>query len=183
MNLTTPVHKIWPMRATGPEDTLLDLTTAGDFEQKPEGILDLLKETIQWNEQQPDVIAKTMTNAIEMYMMASDAAGKTLNWYLTAWRNENGPAKRVAAGTAVTGTQAVVKYPHNGNPVANMFWCDTIAVTFENWPKEVETTDEDGHNSVAGLWMDDCGYRYWMLEIEDGDSSSVVNTVVYYGRW
>ena len=183
MNLTTPVHKIWPMRATGPEDTLLDLTTAGDFAQKPDGTLDLLKETIQWNEQQAKVMAKTLTNAVEIYMMASDAPDKTFNWYLTAWRNENGPAKRVAEGTAITGTQAVVKYPHNGEAVANMYWCDTVEVTAEDWPKEVESTGGD-LNSVNSLWIDAIGYRYFLMEfITTGTTAPATNIAAYYGRF
>ena len=187
MNLTTPSYKLYPMRATGPQDTLLDLTTAGDFASKPAtGVVDLFADSVAWTDNTIENTSLThnlKANGIEIHMAASAAANKNLKWYLTSWRNENGFARRVAEGTAITGTQAVVKYPHNGATATNMFWCDTIVVTFENWPKEVETTDEDGNDSVAGLWFDACGYRYWMLEIEDGDSSSVVNTVAYYGRW
>jgi hypothetical protein len=50
MNLTTPSHKIYPLRATGPEDTLLDLTTAGDFAQKPATAVDLLQDSLDWTD-------------------------------------------------------------------------------------------------------------------------------------
>ena len=188
MNLTTPSHKIFPMRATGAEDTLLDLTTAGDFASKPAtGVLDLLKDNVEWTDNSvgnPSLTHDLETNGIDIYIAASSTAGKTLNWRLIAWRNENGPAKIVAEGTATTGTQAIVKYPHNGVAIADMYWCDNITITFENWLKEVEATDTGNSNSVSSLWMDTCGYRYWMIEfITTGTSAPATNMVSYYGRF
>ena len=189
MNLTTPSDQIWPMRATGAEDTLLDLTTAGDFaSMPPTGVVDLLADAVDWasNPTERDALTNILkSNGIEIYIAASTAHSKTMNWYLTAWRNSNGPAKRVAQGTAETGTQAVVTYPHNGASVSNMFWCDKIVVTWENWLKNVEATDEDGNsNSVGSLWLDACGYRYWMIEFITTDTSApATNIVAYYGRF
>ena len=188
MNLTTPVHKIWPMRATGPEDTLLDLTTKGDFAQKPTTALDILQNEIDWTNNasgKPHLTHDSEANGIEIFIAGSTAAGRNVKWYLTAWRNENGPARRVAEGTATTGTQAVVKWPHNGATIANTFWCDTIVVTFENWPKEVEATDAGNSNSVASLFLDACGYRYWMMEFRttEADATALTNLTSYYGRF
>lgn len=176
------------MRATGPEDTLLDLTTAGDFANKPTDTVDLLKDALEWSghsSERDGTTHDTETNGLEIYIAASTAHSKTMNWYLTAWRNENGPAKRVAQGTATTGTQAVVTYPHNGATIANMFWCDQIVVTWENWLKDVEATDEDGNsNSVGSLWLDACGYRFWLIEfITTGTTAPATNIVAYYGRF
>jgi len=187
MILQTPCHKIWPMRATGAEDTLLDLTTAGDFASKPSDTLDLLSDVIDWTDnsaKNTGLTHDTETNGIDIYIAASNAHSKTLNWYLTAWRNENGPAKRVAEGTAETGTQAVVTYPHNGASIANMFWCDNIVITYENWLKEVEATDSGNSNSVASLFLDTCGYRYWLIEfVTTATSAPATNIVAYYGRF
>ncbi len=188
MNLTTPSHKIWPMRATGAEDTLLDLTSKGDFANKPStGVLDLLKDNVEWTGNSTENSSLTHdleTNGMDIYIAGSSAHSKTLNWYLTAWRNENGPAKRVAEGTATTGTQAMVKYPHNSVPVADMYWCDSITVTFENWLKDVESTDSGNSNSVASLWFDTAGYRYWLMEFRTtGTSAPATNIVSYYGRF
>lgn len=193
MNLTTPSHKIWPMRATGAEDTQATINariaTTGDFAQKPaSNVVDLLADAVEWaaNTTEKESLTHDLeANGIEIYIAASDAHSKTLNWYLTAWRNENGPAKRVAVGTAVTGTQQVVKYPHNGVTIANMFWCDEIDITWENWLKEIESTDTDGNsNSVGSLWLDACGYRYWMIEfITTGTAAPATNIVAYYGRF
>jgi hypothetical protein len=188
MNLTTPSHKIYPLRATGPEDTLLDLTTAGDFAQKPATAVDLLQDSLDWTDNSSGTPAVTnilKANGIEINIAGSTAAGRNVIWYLTAWRNENGPAKRVAQGTATTGTQAVVKWPHNGAAIANTFWCDTIVVTWENWLKEVEATDAGNSNSVASLWMDTCGYRYWKMEFRttEADATALTNLTAFYGRF
>ena len=192
MNLTTPSHKIWPMRATGAEDTQATIdariATTGDFAQKPtSNVVDLLSDAVEWTDNSTENSALThdlQANGIEIMIAASSAHSKTLKWYLTNWRNENGPARRVAEGTAETGTQQVVTYPHNGVAIANMFWCDNIVITYENWLKEVEATDTGNSNSVASLWLDACGYRYWMMEfITTGTSAPATNIVSYYGRF
>ena len=110
MNLTTPSHKIWPMRATGTEDTqaTIDarLATTGDFAQMPSSnVIDLLKDAIDWtsnSSETPSLTHDLETNGIEFMIAASTAANKTMNWYLTAWRNENGPARRVAPAAATS---------------------------------------------------------------------------------
>ena len=194
MQLLTPSHKIWPMRATGAEDTLLDLTSVGDYAQRPTtGVVDLLKDALEWtgNSTERDSLTHDLeTNAMEIYIAGSTAASRNVIWYLTAWRNENGPAKRVAQGTATTGTQAVIKFPHAGDSgdlaVPNTFWCDTIIVTWENWLKEVEATDPDGNsNSVGSLWFDACGYRYWLIEFRttEADATAMTNITAFYGRF
>ena len=189
MNLTTPSHKIWPFRPTGAEDTLLDLTTKGDFAQRPtSNVVDLLKDSVDWTDnstEAPSLTHDLEANGLEIYIAGSAAAGRNVIWYLTAWRNENGPAKRVAQGTATTGTQAVVKWPHNGVAIANTFWCDTIVITWENWLKEVEGTDSGNSNSVASLWLDAAGYRFWMIEFRttEADATALTNLTAFYGRF
>ncbi len=190
MNLTTPCHKIWPLRATAAEDTLLDLTTKGDFANKPAtGVVDLLADSLEWTANSTENAAlthDTQTNGMEIFIAGSTAHSRNVIWYLTAWRNENGPAKRVAQGTATTGTQAVVKWPHNGVVIANTFWCDQIVITWENWLKEVEATDVDGNsNSVGSLWLDTCGYRYWLMEFRttEADATALTNLTAFYGRF
>jgi hypothetical protein len=148
----------------------------------------LLQDSIDWTDNSSSTPAVTNTlkaNGIDIYIAGSTAAGRNVIWYLTAWRNENGPAKRVAQGTATTGTQAVVKWPHNGAAIANTFWCDTIVVTWENWLKEVEATDSGNSNSVASLWMDTCGYRYWKMEFRttEADATALTNLTAFYGRF
>ena len=189
MNLTTPSHKIYPMRATGAEDTLLDLTTAGDFASKPAtGVVDLLKDSVAWTDNSTETDGNTHdleTNGMEIFIAGSSAHSRNAIWYLTAWRNENGPARRVAEGTCTTGTQAVVKWPHNSAAIANTFWCDTIAVTYENWPKEIEGTDSGNSNSVASLFFDACGYRYFLMEFRttEADATALTNLTAFYGRF
>lgn len=190
MILKTPSHKIWAMRATGAEDTLLDLTTAGDFANRPStGVLDLLKDNVDWKDNTTEKESLTHdleTNGMEIYIAGSAAHSRNAIWYLTAWRNENGPAKRVAEGTCTTGTQAVVRWPHNNVVVADTFWCDQIIVTWHNWPKAVAATDASGNSdSVGSLWYDTCGYRYWMIEFRTTEAvaTALTNLTTYYGRF
>lgn len=190
--LGTLAHKLFVARAAATEDTLLDLTTKGDFAQKPATALDLLKMSIAWS---PEVVHDAPVrpilkqNGIAFLFCGSTAHSKTFEWHLKAWRNENSPCKYVAAGAGVTGTQEVIVYPHLYNPddatsgvVANMFWADTLTVSWWNWFKEVKSTDITGHNSVAEIWTDDCGYRYWLVEIiTTGTATPATVVAVYYG--
>jgi hypothetical protein len=92
----------------------------------------------------------------------------------------------LAVGTGELGTQAVVTYPHNGVTATNKFWADNLVITYENWPKDLEATDTGNSNSVASVWMDDCGYRYWKVEITDADGSTGTeagNIASYWGLW
>ena len=178
------------MRATGPEDSsAITLAMEGDFAQKPvDNVVDLLKDAIVWagnSVEKPSLTHDLETNGMEIFICASSAASKTMNWKLYAWRNENGPAKYLATGTATTGTQEVVKFPHNEVTIANTFWCDQIVVTWHNWPKGVVGTDASGNsNSVGSLWFDAAGYRFFRLEfVTTGTSNPATNITAFYGRF
>ena len=175
-NLTTLAHGLQIARDAGTADTYLDLTTSGDYASKPATAIDLLTKKFEG-------ATEMIVNGISFVIAGGGAHSKNFQWRLLAWRTANGPAELVAEGTGITGTQAIVKFPHNGVAIGTIFWADTIVVTTRNWPKGVESTDTQGHNSVAKLWVDTCGYRYWLLEIKDGASDSTVNTVAYYGYW
>ena len=151
------------LRAEASADTPLDLTSAGDFANKPATAVEI-----------PANVAQGSTaNYIQIIVCAGDAADDTLRWRLLGWRAENGPAEIIAKGTtdALLGTQAVVKYPHNGATATNKFWVDTFVVDNYYWGKQVIATDPSG-NSVAKLILDIFGYKWIMLEITDGSSSS-----------
>lgn len=186
-NLTTLSHKLRIARNEANEDAaLLDLTSEGNYAGKPSvlgatgiGIVDLLADKFA-GETEMDV------NGIEFMFCGGSAAGKTFGWRLLAWRNSNGPARLLAVGTGELGTQAVVAYPHNGATATNKFWADNLVITYENWPKDLEATDTGNSNSVASVWMDDCGYRYWKVEITDADGSTGTeagNIAAYWGLW
>jgi len=186
--LGTLAHRLFPARATATEDTLLDLTTKGDFAQKPSGALDLLKYSVALSpevERDAPVRPILKQNGIAFMFTVSTAAGKTFNWHMKAWLNENGPAKYVAAGTGIAGTQAVVKYPHNGVAVANVFWADTIVVTAFDWYKTVKATPPStALNSMSEVWLDDAGFRYWLPEIiTTGTSDPATTVTVFYHYW
>lgn len=132
-----------------------------------------------------EVTGEMKANGIEFMFTAGSAAGKTLGWRILAWRVK-GPARLVGIGTGETGTQAVVTYPHNGLTATNKFWIDNLVVTWSNWPKGIEATDIGNSNSVASVWMDDDGYRYWKIEITDADGVSGTeagNVAAWWGLW
>ena len=178
-NLTTPLHKLYVARGMATFDTAIDLTSASDAKQRPStGVLDISRRDIVTPNDAP-VIAETSANGLCFMFMGTAAADKDMAWRLLAWKNENGPAEIVAYGTATTGSQAVVTYPHNGATATNAYWCDTIVITAEYWMKEVEATAAGG-NSISKLFFDACGYRYFKMEITTtGDP--VTNSAVYYG--
>ncbi len=179
MNLTTLSHKYYVARGLAGADTPVDLTSAGDFAQLPSDVLDLAKNDILVPVDTP-TLARSEKNGLLFSIAATAAADKDLNWRLLAWRNDNGMAEIVADGTARTGTQAVVIYPH-GVATATAFWCDTIVVSNEYWPKEIEATAAGG-NSVSKLFLDSCGYRYWKMEITlPGAGNDITLAAVFYG--
>jgi len=197
MNLTTLSQKLRIARNEADEDsTLLDLTTSGDYANKPSvlgstgvGVIDLLAEDTE-------SATEMDANGIEFMFCGGSAAAKTFGFRILAWRPGNGPARLCAVGTGELGTQAVVTYPHNGNATGvtsggvftaeDRFWADNLVITYENWPKDVEATDTGNSNSVASVWIDDCGYRYWKVEITDADGSTGTKAgdiAVYWGLW
>lgn len=169
------------------------IATKGDFANMPtgsgtnySGALDLFERSVYTTDKQAAPVAPVLKpNGIEFFFAGGSAAGKEFGWELYAWRNGNGMARHVATGTGILGTQAVVKWPHDPNTaVANMFWADTLTVTMENWLKPIKSTDTVGNNTVASIWTDNCGYRYWYIVItgadgETGDEAG--NVSVYWG--
>ena len=187
MNLTTLSHKIRIARNEANEDSsLLDLTSEGDHASMPSelgatgtGVIDVLSDKYAGE-------TETEVNGIELYFCGGSAAGKTFGWRILAWRNCNGPARLAAVGTGELGTQALVTYPHNGETATNKFWADNLVITWSNWPKDMEATDTGNSNSVASVWFDFSGYRYFKVEITDADGSTGTeagNVAAYWGLW
>ncbi len=198
MNLTTLSHRIFPVRQESNENapanaeglTIFDLTTKGNFANMPATAVDLKKFSLPWTPEVERSIAAPqpvlVQNGIEFFFAGGSAAAKTFTWKIYAWRNENGMARYVATGTGELGTQAVTIYPHNNEAATNKFWADNLVITWENWPKELEATDTGSSNSVASVWMDDAGYRFWYVEIASADGSTDTeagNISVWMGYW
>lgn len=181
MILHTIVTKYEIARYEADEDTstILDLTTSGNFANIPTasgttylGAFDIHGGLTQ----------SMKVNGIAFAFTGGDATDKTFTWKLFAWRNLNGAATQVAEGTGTLGTQAVVTYPHNSATATNKFWADTLTVTWYNWYKKVDSTDETGHNTKAEIWLDACGYRWWYVEIADADGATEAGDIAaYYG--
>lgn len=178
MILNTLTHRLFVARneadengAAGAPDIFV-LATEGNFAQMPSTALDLQKLDL-FSPRQVKQIAEMQQNGIAFSFMGSSAAAKTFTYDIFTWGNENSPARHAVNGTGILGTQQVIVYPHNNEAtVTDRFWADTLAVTWENWPKNVEATDEVGHNTVSEVWMDDTGSRYWFIQISDADGST-----------
>lgn len=176
-SLTTLAHKLYVAREEADENgasgapAAIVLATEGNFAQMPATALDLQKKDLFIPHENigPGVLIQA---GLVFSFTGGAAAGKTFTYDIFAWANENGPAKHTVNGTGILGTQQVVKYPHNGVAATNKFWADTLDVTWENHPKEVESTDTIGHNSVAEVWVDGTGLRYWFVQISDADGST-----------
>jgi hypothetical protein len=177
-NLTTLSHKLHVARVAAVAATELNLATKGDFANKPAGVLDIFTKDVV-TPQQSSVIAESPVNGIRFLFCGDGSEDSTFNYRLLTWGNENWPAKVVATGVGTIGTQAVNVFPHNG-VATGMFWADTISITLDNWPKEIESTDTTGNNFVAELWLDGCGSRYWDMEITATSEGGKV-VAVYWG--
>lgn len=170
MILESLTHKLFVARREAVANTTFSdtLATAGDFAGKPSTAIDILEPEFLdpsiSGDTNPSVFAKTKVNGIVFSFAGGDADDDAFTWKIFAWKNENGPAKLVADGTGILGSQTVVKYPHNDKTATNKFWADTIVVSNEYWVKEVESTGVGG-NSINEVWFDMGGYRYFYVEI------------------
>ncbi len=170
MPLDTFTHRLFVARPEAAANTTFSdtLTTKGDFANKPSGALDILDPSFldPTTEVSKDAAFRAISkaNGIIFSFAGGDADDDAFTWKIYAWKNENGPAELVVDGTGILGSQAVVKYPHNGATATSKFWADTLVITNERWMKEIEATTEGG-NSVSKVWFDTCGYRYFYLEI------------------
>jgi hypothetical protein len=156
------------LRAEANENTvLLDLTTDGSDANRP-------------------ATAEGIGKAVDTIYVAfcgGAAADKTFSWKIYAWRGSRGMCELVAYGTGTLGTQAVVKYPHNGETATDRLWADTLVITAQAWPTTVSVIDGAGDNRVAKLKFTANGYRYFYCEITDADNSTGTeagNITVYY---
>jgi len=160
------------LRAEADEDTALDLTTKGDFANKPATALEL-KGNLNFE--------RGVQN-IAVAVCGGDAANDTFSWRWLAWSPGRGPAKVLGNGTGILGTQAVVKYPHDANTATDKFWADTLTVTNDYTTTGIYTTTAGG-NSVAELATDLQGYNWTMIEITGADGSTGIeagDVTVYY---
>ncbi len=179
MILTTLSHRLFVARneadengASGAPD-VFTIATQGNFAQKPATALDLLKVDL-FSPRETKHIAEIKQNGIAFSFIGSSAADKTFTYDIFAWGNENSPARQLVSGTGTLGTQEVIVYPHNNEATTtDRFWADTLTIAWENQLKEVESTeDTTGRNTVAEVWMDATGLRFWFIQISDADGST-----------
>ena len=173
--ITESIHANWKLlRAEGNEDsTALDLTTKGNFANKPSTAVQLTPNTGYGNGVQ---------NLLEVAACCGAAANKTFTMTLFGWRAENGMAKRICSVACTAGTQAVIAYPHSAAVATNKFWADTMVVT-SYWPLTIYDGDNAGGDAVASLILDLTGYEYIYAEISGADGTTgaeAANVSVYY---
>lgn len=185
MNLTTLTHKLFVARVeAAANSTFFDaLATGGDFAQKPTtGVIDILDPTLlDPTADTPKNVAYraiSEANGIVLSFAGGDSDDDAFTWRVFGWRNENGPAEIIADGTGILGSQAVVIYPHNGMAATNKFWADSLVVSNNYWIKRVDATDV-GSNSVAKVWFDTAGYRYFLIETP----TAVGDMSAFFGYW
>ena len=148
------------------------LATEGNFAQKPSTALDLARKDL-FVPRDGQKFGELVQNGLAFSFSGSGAAGKTFTYDIITWSIQNGFAKHSVNGIGTLGTQEVIVYPHNNEATTtDRFWADTLTVEWENHPKEVESTDTIGHNSVAEVWFDGTGIRYVFIQISDADGST-----------
>jgi len=147
------------LRAEADENaTALNLTTKGDFANKPASAVQLRAR--------PDGLGHG-GNGIEV-VFCGKYATRTFTYKLYAWRRGNGMARMIATGVGTLGTQGVIKYPHDSSSASTMYWADTLTVT-ERWVAPVDSSDTVGNNEVASIQFDFTGYEWLYCEITDAD--------------
>ena len=184
MPLTTHTHRLFVGRAEAAANSTFSdtLATAGDFANKPTATIDILDPgfldpTTDINKNVA-FLAISKANGIVISLAGGDADDDAFTWKIFGWKNENGPAELVADGTGILGSQAVVKYPHNGAAATSKFWADTLVASNNYWIKRVDATNI-GSNSVAKIWFDTAGYRFFLIETP----TAVGVMSAFFGYW
>ncbi len=184
MKLTTVAHKLHIARYLAAVDATLstevDLTSEGDFAQKPtENLANGYLGAFDINK---GLTNEIIVNGIAFSFMGTGGEGKRFKWKLFTWRSENGCIHQAAEGHGELGTQGVVKFPDSGATAATSLWADTLTVDWYNWYKEVDSTDTTGHDTQAEIWLDGCGKRHWYIEIATPDTGDAITLAgAYYG--
>lgn len=184
MPLTSFTHRLFVGRAEAAANSTFSdtLATKGDSDNRPTATIDVLDpgflDPTTEVTKNLSIQAISKANGIVISFAGGNADDDAFTWKIFGWKNQNGPAELVADGTGVLGSQAVVKFPHNGVAVANQFWADTLVVSNNFWIKRVDATDI-GSNSVAKVWFDTAGYRYFLIETP----TAVGVMSAYFGYW
>ena len=144
------------LRAEADENSsLIDLTTEGDFDQRPAGARRI----------------RDNGKSLQAIFCGGAAADKTFAYKIYAWRADNGPCELLAYGTGVLGTQAVVKYPSGGD-ATNKFWADTLTITYQGMPEMFYLADNEGNNRVAKMYGNLSRYEWIYAEITAADGAT-----------
>jgi hypothetical protein len=117
---------------------------------------------------------QTQVKNLVFYFCGGSAADKTFGYKIWAWKFGGGMAELIAEGTGTLGTQAVVKYPHNGQTATNRFWADTLSISDggQGTPETFQIADGTGTNRCAKIYGYNCGYEWIYCEITDADGTT-----------
>lgn len=160
------------LRAEGDEDSsTIDLTSEGNFAQKPSGAIELKSVD---SLSSPDM-------KIGIIAYAGAAADKTFTVDIFSWRASNGIAQQVCSIAYITGTQAVVVYPQGGTATSK-FWADTATVTSYH-STGVSESSNDGNDRVVEIIWDEIGGRWIYAQVRNADGTTGAeagDVAVYY---
>jgi len=163
------------LRAEADEDsTPLDLTTKGDYDQMPSGGIEI---------EMPAALLKVPMH-LAVIACAGAAQGKTFTVTYYGAAVQNGPSQVLCVVDYTTGTQAVVKYPHNKETATNKFWADTAVVT-ERWANGITVGDGDGNNGIAEVripYIRGLGRVFAQVSAADGATGNEAGDVTIYHR-
>jgi len=157
------------VRAVTEEDTALDLTSEGNFANKPAGAVKLGAARTR----------EGLHNTLILAFCGGNAADLIFDYKVYGWRSTNGPAEVLCNGRGTLGTQAVVLYPHDFSAATSKFWADTLTV-ITRWLKGVTTTDSSGNNEIGKLGLDTCGIEWFYVEITNIDGSGEATDITIY---
>lgn len=151
----------------------ITIASEGDYAQKPAGAVKIGE----------------MTNLAGCgAMLITFAAGADVNdindsftWRQWFWAKDNGPAECAGYGTATLGSQLVVLYPNSAAAATGRYWADTISITQQYWPAQLETFDS-GNDRMCKMAVDPLDAEWAYTEITDanGTGTQAANVSAYY---
>ena len=159
------------LRAEANEDAAsITIASEGDYAQKPAGAVKIGEMTDQAG-----------CGPMLITFAAEGDVNDTFTWRKWLWAKDNGPAECAGYGTATLGSQLVVRYPNSAAAATGRYWADTISITQQYWPAEMETFD-NGNDRMCKMAVDplDAEWAYIEITNADGTGTQAANVSVYY---
>ncbi len=160
-------------RAIAASESAIDLTTKGNFANKPSDAVHFAS----------DAEGHGNVQVMRSYMLCgTGGAGSTIEFTWYEWRKvasptpgttHGGPAVVVCTGTATLGTQGVILFPDDGSSATGYTWADTVVISTQHTLKPMVVPTDQAHDGICKLGRDGWGTEWEAVRWTGGTATAV----------